>query len=98
MNPIAIIDWDSHAGSRVSNLADFLWAFVHPPVYGDNEAADMLRIAVHAYGWTSGGPVDAMLVIVRTFAEINPEFRDWGAAELEHLERNATLFCKRLNA
>ena len=98
MIPIAIIDWDStRPGSRVSNLADFMWAFVHPAVYGDDEAANMLRVAVDAYGWTSGGLVDAMLTTVRTFVEINPEFRDWGVPELEHLERNANLFRKRLN-
>ena len=57
----------------------------------------MLRVAVDAYGWTSGGLVDAMLTTVRTFVEINPEFRDWGLPELEHLECNADLFRKRLN-
>jgi Phosphotransferase enzyme family len=97
--PIAIIDWDvTRPGSRIANLADFLWAFVHPGVYDDNKAAEMLRVAVDAYGWTSGGLVDAMLTTVRTFVEINPEFRDWGVPELEHLERNAELFRKRLNA
>src|SRR5262249_61191467 len=58
------------------------------------KAAEMLRVAVDAYGWTSGGLVDAMLTTVRTFVEINPEFRDWGLPELEHLERNADLFRK----
>src|SRR5262249_15769438 len=84
-------------GQQVSNLADFLWAFVHPGMYDDDEAADMLRVAVDAYGWTSGGLVDAMLSIARTSVEINPEFRDWGVPELEHLERNAELFRKRLD-
>lgn len=98
MLPIAIIDWDvTRPGSRVSNLADFLWAFVHPAVYGDDEAAEMLRVAVDAYGWTSGGLVEAMLTTVRTFVETSPEFRDWEVLELEHLERNANLFRKRLN-
>ena len=41
--------------------------------------------------------MDAMLTTVRTFVELNPEFRDWGVPELEHLERNATLFSKRVN-
>jgi hypothetical protein len=98
MIPIAIIDWDlMRPGTRVSNLADFLWAFVHPGVYDNDEAADMLRVAADAYGWTSGGLVDAMLTTVRTFVEINPEFRDWSVPELEHLERNAGLFRRRLN-
>ena len=98
MVPVAIIDWDvTRPGSRVSNFADFLWAFVHPGVYGDDEAGDLVRVAADANGWTSGGLVDAMLTIVRTFVEVNPEFRDWGVRELEHLERNAGLFRERLN-
>ena len=98
MVPVAIIDWDvTRPGRRVSNFADFLWAFVHPGVYGDDEAGDMLRVAADAYGWTSGGLVDATLTIVRTFVEVNPEFRDWGVRELKHLERNASLFRERLN-
>jgi hypothetical protein len=96
--PIAIIDWDAtRPGSRRSNLADFLWAFVHPAMYDDDEAADMLRVGADAYGWTNGGLVDAMLTLVRTFVEVNPEFRDWGVPELEHLERNASLFRRRLD-
>jgi hypothetical protein len=96
--PIAIIDWDvTRPGSRVSNLADFLWAFVHPGVYDDDEAALMLCVAAEAYRWTGGGLVDAMLTTVRTFVEVNPEFRDWAVPELEHLERNANLFGDRLN-
>jgi len=96
--PIAIIDWDATSpGSRVSNFADFLWAFVHPAMYGDDEAADMLRVAVEAYDWTGGGLVEAMLSTVRTFVEVNPEFRDWGVPELEHMERNAELFRTRLS-
>jgi hypothetical protein len=98
MIPIAIIDWDvTRPGSRVANFADFLWAFVHPGVYDDDEAAEMLRVAAEAYGWTGGGLVDAMLTTVRTFVEINPEFRDWGVPELEHLERNVALFRERLD-
>ena len=96
--PIAIIDWDvTRPGSRVSNFADFLWAFVHPGLYVDDEAAEMLRVAADAYGWTGGGLVDAMLTTVRAFVELNPEFRDWGIPELEHLERNAALFRTRLD-
>ena len=98
MIPIAIIDWDvTRPGSRVSNFADFLWAFVHPGLYDDDEAAEMLRVAADAYGWTGGGLVDAMLTTVRAFVELNPEFRDWGIPELEHLERNAALFRTRLD-
>jgi Phosphotransferase enzyme family len=98
MIPIAIIDWDStRPGTRGSNFADFLWAFVHPAMYGEGEpAADMLRVAVDAYGWSGDGLVDAMLATVRTFVEVNPEFRDWGGPELDHLERNADLFRARL--
>jgi hypothetical protein len=99
MIPIAIIDWDgTRPGSRMSTFADFLWAFVHPAVYGDGDpAADMLRVAVDGYGWTGEGLVEAMLTTVRTFVEVNPEFRDWGGPELEHLERNAELFRLRLS-
>jgi hypothetical protein len=98
MVPVTIIDWDvTRPGSRVSNFADFLWAFVHPGMYRDDEAGDMLRVAADAYGWTGSGLVDAMLTIVRTFVEVNPEFRDWGVRELKHLERNASLFRERLN-
>ena len=97
MVPIAIIDWDvTRPGSRVSNFADFLWAFVHPGLYVDDEAAEMLRVAADGYGWMGGGLVDAMLTTVRAFVELNPEFRDWGVPELEHLERNAALFRERL--
>ena len=56
----------------------------------------MLRVAADAYGWMGGGLVDAMLTTVRAFVELNPEFRDWGVPELEHLERNAALFRERL--
>jgi hypothetical protein len=35
--------------------------------------------------------------MIRTFVELNPEFRDWAIPELEHLERNANLFRKRLS-
>ncbi len=94
MIPIAIIDWDgTRPGTRVDNFAEFLWAFVHPAVYGEGEpAARMLAVAAGAYGWTGGGLVDAMLAIVRDFVAVNPEFIKWGAAELAHMERNADLF------
>jgi Phosphotransferase enzyme family len=100
MIPIAIIDWDgTQPGTRLENFADFLWAFVHPAVYGEGEpAARMLQVAAGAYGWTGGGLADAMLSIVRTFCEINPEFIAWGAQELAHMERNVDLFRARLPA
>jgi hypothetical protein len=52
MSPIAIIDWDGTVpGPRRANLAEFLWAFVHPAIYGDGEpAADMLRVAATPTG------------------------------------------------
>jgi Ser/Thr protein kinase RdoA (MazF antagonist) len=94
MIPVAIIDWDgTRPGTRLANFADFLWAFVHPAVYGDGEAAaSMLRVAADAYGWTGGGLADEILAIVRNFCEINPEFIAWGALELAHTERNMDLF------
>lgn len=106
MIPVAIIDWDTTLpGTRLANFADFLWAFVHPSMYGDGEpAAHMLRVATDAYGLplSGGGMVDAMLTTVRHFqAVVAPPDRgamDWGAAELAHLERNADLFRARLSA
>jgi hypothetical protein len=97
MIPVAIIDWDgTHPGTRLHNFADFLWAFVHPAIYGEGEPAGrMLRVAADAYGWTGQGLVDAMLTIVRSFAtgfEDDPGALDWSLAELAHLERNADLF------
>jgi hypothetical protein len=96
--PLAIIDWDgTQGGTRCSNLADFLWAFVHPALYGDGEpSAHMLRVATDAYGWNGDGLVDAMLTTVRTFNEVNPEAIDWGGSELAHLERNEELLRVRL--
>src|SRR6516165_9069752 len=100
MIPVAIIDWDGTCpGTRVANFGEFLWAFVHPAVYGDGEpAARMLQVAASAYGWSSGGLADAMLAIVRNFCAINPEFIAWGAQELAHTERNMDLFRARLPA
>jgi phosphotransferase family enzyme len=103
MIPVAIIDWDmTRPGTRRTNFADFLWAFVHPAVYGEGEpAARMLRVAAGSYGWTGPGLVDAMLTIVRNFAtgfENDPGALDWALAELAHLERNADLFRARLPA
>jgi hypothetical protein len=96
--PIAIIDWDiTRPGTRVSNFADFLWAFVHPAAYGDGEpAAAMVRVVADAYGWKGEGLVEAMLATVRSFHELNPEFLAWAGPELEHLQRNADLFHARL--
>jgi hypothetical protein len=98
MVPVAIVDWDGTCpGARVANFGDFLWAFVHPAMYGDGEpAAKMLRVAVDAYGWRGEGLVDAMLATVRNFVEPNPEVGEWGERELAHLERNETLFRARL--
>ena len=100
MIPVAIIDWDgTRPGTRLANFADFLWAFVHPAVYGDGEpAARMLQVAASAYGWTGSGLADAMLAIVRNFCEINPEFIAWGAQELAHTKHNIDLFRARLPA
>jgi len=103
MIPVAIIDWDGTSpGTRLANFADFLWAFVHPAVYGDGEpAARMLRVAADAYGWSGPGLVDAMLTTVRNFQAVVAPDRgamDWGLAELAHLERNADLFRARLPA
>jgi hypothetical protein len=99
MVPIAIIDWDgTRPGTRISNFGDFLWAFVHPAVYGEGEpAARMLHAAVDAYGWAGAGLVDAMVAHVRQFVRDNPEFAEWGVPELEYMERNAPLFEARLS-
>jgi Phosphotransferase enzyme family len=106
MIPVAIIDWDmTLPGTRLANFAEFLWAFVHPSLYGDGEpAAHMLRVTADAYGLALPGEglVDAMLTTVRNFhTVVAPPDRgvmDWGAAELAHLERNADLFRARLSA
>lgn len=104
MIPVAIIDWDGTCpGTRLANFGDFLWAFVHPAVYGEGEpAARMLRVAAEAYGWQGPSLVDAMLTTVRHFhAVVAPPDRgvmDWGSAELAYMERNAGLFRARLPA
>jgi Ser/Thr protein kinase RdoA (MazF antagonist) len=94
MIPIAIIDWDStRPGTRVANLGDFLWAFVHPAVYGDGEpAARMLRAAVDEYGYQGEGLVEAMLAPIRRWVRHDPEPGEWELRELEYMERNAALF------
>jgi hypothetical protein len=94
---VAIIDWDgTRPGTRLENFADFLWAFVHPAMYGDGEpAARMLRVAADAYGWSGGPLVDSMLEVVRRFQGIvrgNRGAEEWGARELEYMEQNAELF------
>ena len=101
MFPVAIIDWDgTKPGSRRSNLADFLWAFVHPAVYGEREpAVRMLEVAVDAYGWSGDGLTDAMLVVVRDFQRVvqgDHRAMEWAAGELDYMERNADLFRARL--
>jgi hypothetical protein len=97
MSPVAIIDWDgTQPGARRDNLGDFLWAFVHPALYGDGEqAARMLEAALRGYGWAGGGIVDAMLTAVRTFVDRH-DTGDWGLNELAHMERNADFFEDRL--
>jgi hypothetical protein len=97
MIPVAIIDWDgTRPGTRIENFADFLWAFVHPSVYGEGEpAAGMLRAAADAYGWSGEGLVDSMLAVVRRFQTIvdgDPGAMAWGAAELAYMELNAAAF------
>jgi hypothetical protein len=97
MSPIAIIDWDgTRPGTRVYNFADFLWAFVHPAVYGEGEpAARMLRVAVDAYGWSGAGLVDHMLTVVRHFQAVVAGDRGaerCAATELAYLERNTDAF------
>ena len=97
MVPIAIIDWDgTRPGSTLENFAQFLWAFVHPGVYGEGEsAARMLRVAVDAYAWSGQGLVDAMLEEVQAFQDVvagDPGAEDWGAGELAYMERNADVF------
>jgi aminoglycoside phosphotransferase (APT) family kinase protein len=102
MIPVAIIDWDTTLpGTRLANFADFLWAYVHPAVYGEGEpAARMLRVAADAYRWTGPGLVDAMLTTVRHFQMVvappDQGAMDWALAELAHLERNADLFRARV--
>jgi hypothetical protein len=86
--PVAIIDWDStQPGSRLDNVADFLWAFVHPAVYGEGEpAARILRVASDAYGWSGEGVADAMLEVVERFQSVAAGDRGaeaWAAAELD---------------
>lgn len=94
MIPIAIIDWDiTGPGTRVENLGEFLWAFVHPAIYGDGEpAARMLWAAVDEYGFREGGLVEAMLDPVRRFVLDDPDPGEWGLRERDYMERNAPLF------
>jgi hypothetical protein len=102
MIPVAIIDWDgTRPGTRLANLAGFLWAFVHPAVYGEGEpAACMLRAAADAYGWSGDGLVDSMLAAVRSFQTVvdgDAGAMEWGAAELAYMERNADAFRSALS-
>jgi hypothetical protein len=99
MSPVAIIDWDGTGpGARRENLGDFLWAFVHPAVYGEGEpAARMLAAALDGYGWTGRGIVGAMLAAVRSFVD-RYDTGDWGRNELAYMERNADFFERRLGA
>ena len=92
--PIAIIDWDStRPGTRVANLGDFVWAFVHPALYGDGEpAARMVLVAVDGYGFEGENLVEAMLAPIRTWVRHDPEPGEWELRELAYMERNAPLF------
>jgi hypothetical protein len=94
MSPVAIIDWDTtRPGSRVANLGEFLWAFVHPALYGDGEpAARMLRAAVDEYGYHGPGLVEAMLAPIRRWIREDPDPGEWALNEYEYMERNAQLF------
>jgi len=99
MSPVAIIDWDgTRPGTRRENLGDFLWAFVHPALYGEGEpAARMLEAALDGYGWTGQGVVGSMLAAVRGFVDRH-DTGDWGLNELAYMERNADFFEQRLGA
>lgn len=102
MVPVGIIDWDgTKPGPRRLNFAQFLWAFVHPAVYGDgDQAAHMLWAAADAYGWAGGEVVDDMLNVVRNFESVvagDEGAVEWGRGELTYLERNAALFRARLS-
>jgi hypothetical protein len=97
--PVAIIDWDgTRPGTRVENFAAFVWAFVHPGMYGEGEPpARMVRVAADAYGWSGTGLVDAMLAVVQDFQTVvegDPGAIRWAAGELAHTERerNADAF------
>jgi hypothetical protein len=98
MVPIAIIDWDATGpGTRVANLGEFLWAFVHPAVYGDGEpAARMLGAAADEYGYRGEGLIEAMLAPIRTWVREDPDPGPWELEELEYMERNAPLFAAAL--
>jgi hypothetical protein len=100
MVPVAIIDWDTtRPGTRVENLGEFLWAFVHPAVYGEGEpAARMLSAAVDEYGYRGDGLVEAMLEPIRRWVRDDPEPGEWALKELEYMERNAPLFATRLGS
>jgi hypothetical protein len=95
--PVAIIDWDGTSpGTKVRNFGEFLWAFVHPAMYGDGEpAARMLQAAADAYGWPGGPLVDSMLDTVRAFQDFvagDREAEEWAATELAYLEQNVDVF------
>jgi len=94
MVPVAIIDWDNtRPGTRVANLGEFLWAFVHPALYGDGEpAARMLAAAVDEYGYPGAGLVESMLAPIRQWVREDPDPGEWALNESEYMERNAPLF------
>ena len=89
LRPVAIIDWDgTRPGTRLENVAAFLWAFVHPAVYGEGEpAVSMLAAAADEYGWSESGLTDAMLERVRDFQTVvegDAGASEWAAAELAY--------------
>jgi hypothetical protein len=96
MIPVAIIDWDNTVpGTRVANLGEFLWAFVHPTVYGEGEpAARMLATTVDAYGYTGdqSALVEAMLAPIRAWVRDDPDPGEWARHESKYMARNAYLF------
>jgi hypothetical protein len=101
MIPVAIIDWDStRPGTRVANLGEFLWAFVHPARYGEGEpAARMLNTAVDAYDYRGDrlALVEAMLAPIRAWVRDDPDPGEWALNEFKYMERNAHLFTAALS-
>jgi hypothetical protein len=92
LRPVGIIDWDrTQPGTRLDNVADFLWPLVHPGVCGDGKpAARMLHAAADARGWSGDALVDAMLAVVRRFQAIvvgDAGAEAWATGELEWHEQ-----------
>ena len=80
-------------GTRAANLGEYLWAFVHPALYGDGKrAAQMLGAAVDEYGYRGAGLVEAMLATIRSWAREDPDPGEWAINEFEYMARKAPLF------